>query len=675
MVAVGKGQMNPSTAATLLNVLTNLICDEAPWVATAREDIAGKVAPLIRIFAEAKTLHGSSEVHARAVPVFILLLSNLVLSPEVSMPALRRATKDDNGLQLKTYLASKMITAGGSQQPPRFPGEEDIRKGCIQVFTEFFDIDGGDPTKYSEESRGEVGALLKLEVPKMVSGGGYQQSSAKEMSTLGQEFLPMLADPKTKLECAEGALYIYSTAMQGCPEVADGDGPGGFGLHCGMESIALFFHAKVFDSLPSSSSGGGGGGGVRSSSSERAEWARWGSHFLGMCLSGPTSLASDKRTAAFISSGALCHMLRATALFGDVGKFGLKGQEEEPITEYLNRMIGMIESVAGLKHTRVAVAALKLGTGVSDVDQAIDALVTAAKKATTTSSSNKKTNKSSSQGGGGGRGAKLLTATAERMLELRQRFVNVVAGSKVAESKKATVVTTKHGEAGSAGVACARCLQPAASGEGLKKCSKCPTKYCSRECQVDDWKNGGHKAICKMKQSVPTAKDFGRQEKDLSAQGNQVINDRTDAMAVIACLRGWNVVLDCVLVVEFGAGSPRAQPIPRAEFITHYLNAERIGAGEVEAQRAHTIAIMDRNRQNGAVTAWCHSSNTCVLKTLSGDNISNCQRFQGKKLAENVLGICGGDGKKARGVVAEALMERGMMSGEEIATLVWGEKP
>ncbi|VDB94869.1 unnamed protein product [Peniophora sp. CBMAI 1063] len=46
---------------------------------------------------------------------------------------------------------------------------------------------------------------------------------------------------------------------------------------------------------------------------------------------------------------------------------------------------------------------------------------------------------------------------------------------------------------------CSRRDQPGAGNDGanLKKCAGCGEKYCSRECQLSDWKEGGHKQRCK----------------------------------------------------------------------------------------------------------------------------------------------------------------------------------
>ncbi|ORY33545.1 hypothetical protein BCR33DRAFT_723137 [Rhizoclosmatium globosum] len=48
---------------------------------------------------------------------------------------------------------------------------------------------------------------------------------------------------------------------------------------------------------------------------------------------------------------------------------------------------------------------------------------------------------------------------------------------------------------------CGRCMrvEDAATGEKFKKCASCKTVYCGRECQVQDWKTGGHKNVCGAK--------------------------------------------------------------------------------------------------------------------------------------------------------------------------------
>lgn len=314
---------------------------------------------------------------------------------------------------------------------------------------------------------------------------------------------------------------------------------------------------------------------------------------------------------------------------------------EDDVIKALEKMLFMVESVAGLKHTRAAATELKLMTG-GEMDQAFVNLMSVSQ-----AFSNKKN--------------KHLQSVAELALKLRLRLAQTaVTGF---PSSKPVVVAGIGCGAVKAAVGCARCFE----GPANSKCGSCPTRYCSRECQVEDWKKGGHKVICKMKQSgaIPGPKEFGEHAKDLSKQGNQVLTERARAIAVIARLRNWDV-LDCVVLVEFGAGAPRAQPIPRDEYIAHYLSDKRLGPDRatIDQQRAHTIAVMDRNRSNRGITASCHSATKCVLKTLPNTF------FGGNKMTDEILEICNGDPQKARGIVAEALVERGMISLDAIRRLV-----
>ena len=42
------------------------------------------------------------------------------------------------------------------------------------------------------------------------------------------------------------------------------------------------------------------------------------------------------------------------------------------------------------------------------------------------------------------------------------------------------------------------CYSCKKEGEGMKQCDRCFSAcYCSRECQIKDWKEGGHKEECK----------------------------------------------------------------------------------------------------------------------------------------------------------------------------------
>jgi hypothetical protein len=54
---------------------------------------------------------------------------------------------------------------------------------------------------------------------------------------------------------------------------------------------------------------------------------------------------------------------------------------------------------------------------------------------------------------------------------------------------------------------CRKCLEVPTKGLSLKRCSKCKTCYCSRECQKADWRK--HKLICKAPPLEDTNKNSG----------------------------------------------------------------------------------------------------------------------------------------------------------------------
>ena len=46
---------------------------------------------------------------------------------------------------------------------------------------------------------------------------------------------------------------------------------------------------------------------------------------------------------------------------------------------------------------------------------------------------------------------------------------------------------------------CGKTARAAGCDQNLRACSKCQkAKYCSRECQLADWNEGGHKGLCKQ---------------------------------------------------------------------------------------------------------------------------------------------------------------------------------
>jgi hypothetical protein len=102
-------------------------------------------------------------------------------------------------------------------------------------------------------------------------------------------------------------------------------------------------------------------------------------------------------------------------------------------------------------------------------------------------------------------GAKQALAVAQQALAAKQPPPDVqLAGSAskgraaagTAVASEQTASQTTHGSRGVPN--CAFCNQPAQAGMKLFKCSACKSvRYCSKECQAQHWKAGGHKQECK----------------------------------------------------------------------------------------------------------------------------------------------------------------------------------
>ena len=62
---------------------------------------------------------------------------------------------------------------------------------------------------------------------------------------------------------------------------------------------------------------------------------------------------------------------------------------------------------------------------------------------------------------------------------------------------------------------CSACAAPLET--GIKRCSRCKTRYCSAACQRQHWRRGGHKLTCEIIASRGGAEVF-----HVSEQGEEV---------------------------------------------------------------------------------------------------------------------------------------------------------
>jgi hypothetical protein len=156
--------------------------------------------------------------------------------------------------------------------------------------------------------------------------------------------------------------------------------------------------------------------------------------------------------------------------------------------------------------------------------------------------------------------------------------------------------------------ACRWCLETLETGKG-KQCSSCRrASYCSKECQVKDWKQGSHKLDCKqMKMNDVKHRDAGFSEKDakralkaegnLSMSGNVLFGNNIHKILLQASARGYKI-LECVVALDFRELKPTIEIMSREEFFEG-------NEGTTPEQIAHSKRIVERNFTNGALTCIC----------------------------------------------------------------------
>ena len=168
-----------------------------------------------------------------------------------------------------------------------------------------------------------------------------------------------------------------------------------------------------------------------------------------------------------------------------------------------------------------------------------------------------------------------------------------------------------HSEANETkGSLCARCSKHS---EAPKYCGNCKIAYCSKACQVDDWKRGSHKQECQMRHSAATAEGWGKSDGsvknvrnrtlhdlpslDFSKAGDDLFRERYREVVLQAVLLGTSV-LDCVIELSFLDGRS-ARAVPTEDFVaSHNLRSD-------DDNDSHTLFVIERNRGRGNLTAMC----------------------------------------------------------------------
>mmetsp|Transcript_26678 Transcript_26678/g.48431 ORF Transcript_26678/g.48431 Transcript_26678/m.48431 type:complete len:666 (-) Transcript_26678:378-2375(-) len=159
--------------------------------------------------------------------------------------------------------------------------------------------------------------------------------------------------------------------------------------------------------------------------------------------------------------------------------------------------------------------------------------------------------------------------------------------------------------------ACRWCLKTLDKDE-RKQCSSCRrASYCSKDCQVRDWRQGSHKIDCKQMKmndvkhldagfSQKEAKRALKSEANLSMSGNVLFSNNIPKILLQASARGFNI-LECIIALDFRELKPTIEIMSRDEF----LEGDE-GLDELSPERvAHSKRILERNFSNGALTCIC----------------------------------------------------------------------
>ena len=118
----------------------------------------------------------------------------------------------------------------------------------------------------------------------------------------------------------------------------------------------------------------------------------------------------------------------------------------------------------------------------------------------------------------------------------------------------------------------------------VRCCSRCKiAKYCSRECQVEHWKSGPHKAFCNA--AVKNAKDIkskGGSDKDVLMQnsimdiqmrGFEVYQKHSVSIVYQAVSKGYDI-LDCIVDADLSVYPPSVEVMLSKDFLDLDMNKE-----------------------------------------------------------------------------------------------------
>ena len=133
-----------------------------------------------------------------------------------------------------------------------------------------------------------------------------------------------------------------------------------------------------------------------------------------------------------------------------------------------------------------------------------------------------------------------------------------------------------------------------------KQCAACNmASYCSKECQVSDWRNG-HKKQCKVLVRNKQAKLID--PSTVTSVGRNILMNNIISALLQATIKGFSLVDECVILLNMTKAPPTMTVHQSTDFLSFFTNTP--GGGGEFVGGSEQIAL---NKSNGFLTC-CYSS-------------------------------------------------------------------